>query len=166
MSQPEIAHTPSTSTSTSNFQLVFNAALERYENKTKNKLLTHPLAAQLQSCDSPTAIASMLQGLVQQFDQNRSTDQRLTSWLNPTVNVLYAFSATVGEGIGLVFSPANVIFAGIGVLLLVSIGFDLLVDAIVTTVSLRRQRMSKRAKMCSLTCSNGSKISSDASSRT
>jgi hypothetical protein len=147
----QVAPTPSASISTSNFQLVFNAALERYENKTKNKLLTHPLAAQLQSCDSPTAITSILQGLVQQFDQHRSTDQRLTSWLNPTVSVLYAFSATLGEGIGLVnpdgyfsrvsalivlyqvFSPANVIFAGIGVLLSVSIGFDLLVDAIVTS---------------------------------
>ncbi|KAI0300181.1 hypothetical protein BC826DRAFT_1102274 [Russula brevipes] len=98
--------------------MVFNAALERYENKTKNKLLTHPLAAPLQSCDSPSAITSILQGLVQQFDRNRSTDQRLTSWLDPTVSVLYAFSATLGEGIGMVFPPAKVIFAGIGVLLL------------------------------------------------
>ncbi|KAH9028257.1 hypothetical protein EDB84DRAFT_1498792, partial [Lactarius hengduanensis] len=39
-------------------------------------------------------------------------------WLNPTVNVLYAFSAALGEGVGLVFSPAKVIFAGAGVLLL------------------------------------------------
>ncbi|KAI0301677.1 hypothetical protein B0F90DRAFT_1840328, partial [Multifurca ochricompacta] len=31
---------------------------------------------------------------------------------------LYALSATLGEGVGLVFSPAKVIFAGIGVLLL------------------------------------------------
>jgi hypothetical protein len=98
----QVAPTPSTSTPTSNFQLVFNAALERYENKTKNKLLTHPLANQLQSCDSPFAITSVLQGLVQKFDQHRSSDQRLTSWLNPTVTVLYAFSATLGEGIGLV----------------------------------------------------------------
>ncbi|KAI0300204.1 hypothetical protein BC826DRAFT_1183634 [Russula brevipes] len=128
----QVAPTPSTSTSISNFQLVFNAALERYENKTKNKLLTHPLAVQLQSCDSPTAITSILQGLVQQFDQNRSTDQRLTSWLNPTVNVLYAFSATLGEGVGLVSSAAKVIFAGIGVLLLtardVETSQDVLVD--------------------------------------
>ncbi|KAI0297633.1 hypothetical protein BC826DRAFT_1103332 [Russula brevipes] len=128
----QVAPTPSTSTSTSNFQLVFNAALERYENKTKNKLLTHPLATQLQSCDSPTAITSVLQGLVQQFNQNRSTDQRLTSWLDPTVNVLYAFSGTLGEGIGLVSSPAKVIFAGIGVLLLtakdVEASQDVLVD--------------------------------------
>jgi hypothetical protein len=86
----------------SGFQSVLNAALEAYEKKTKCKLLTHPLAAQVQSCNSPTAILSVLQDLVQQFDQRRRSDYRLTNWLNPTVNVLYAFSATLGQGIGLV----------------------------------------------------------------
>jgi len=48
------------------------------------------------------------------------------------VSVLYAFSATLGEGIGMVSSPAKVIFAGIGVLLLtakdVEASQDVLVD--------------------------------------
>lgn len=92
---------PSTS-SLSNFQPIFNAAVERYDTKTKNKLLTHPLAAQLQSCDSPAAVLSLLQGLVHQFDQGRSSNESFSSWLNPTVNVLFALSATLGEGIGLV----------------------------------------------------------------
>ena len=92
---------PGASTS-SNFQLVLDAALEAYEKKTKCNLLTHPLAAQLQSCDSPTAILSVLQGLIQQFDRRRANDERLSSWLNPTVNVLYAFSSTIGQGVGLV----------------------------------------------------------------
>ena len=92
----------SSSSSCSNFQSVFNAALEAYEKKTKCKLISHPLAAQLQSCDSPTAILSVLQGVVQQFDHRRSSDQRLTNWLNPTVNVLYAFSNFIGQGVGLV----------------------------------------------------------------
>src|SRR5712671_1520708 len=97
--------TPSTSTSTptsSNFQSVLNAALEKYENKTKNRLLTHPLATQLQSCNSPAEILSVLEGLVQRFDQRRTRDDRLRNWLNPTVNVLYALSATLGGGVGLV----------------------------------------------------------------
>jgi len=97
--------TPSTSTSTptsSNFQSVLNAALEKYENKTKNKLLTHPLATQLQSCNSPAEILSLLEGLVRQFDQHRTSDDRLRHWLNPTVNVLYALSATLGGSVGLV----------------------------------------------------------------
>jgi len=92
---------PTTSSST-NFQSFFNAALEAYENKTKNKLLTHPLAAKLQPCVSPAAVLSVLQELVQQFDENRSSNDRFKKWLNPTVNVLYAFSATTSEGVGLV----------------------------------------------------------------
>ena len=93
---------PNASSSSSNFQSVFNAALDAYEKKTNTKLLTHPLAAQLQSCDSPTAILSVLQDLIQQFDRRRRSDERLTNWLNPTVNVLYAFSSTIGQGVGLV----------------------------------------------------------------
>ena len=90
------------SSSSSNFLPIFTAALETYEKNTKNKLLTHPLAAQLQSCDSPAAILSVLQDLVQQLDESRSSYQRFTDWLSPTVNVLLAFSATLGEGVGLV----------------------------------------------------------------
>jgi len=97
----QVFSSPSTSTS-SNFQSIFNAALEGYEKKTKKKLLTHPLAIQLQSCTSPEEVLSVLQDLLQQFDQGRSSNDRLRSWLNPTVNVLYAFSATLSEGVGLV----------------------------------------------------------------
>ena len=90
------------SSSSSNFQSVLNAALDAYEKKTKSKLLNHPLAIQLQSCDSPTAILSILQDLVQQFDRRRSSDQRLTNWLTPTVNVLYTFSSILAQGAGIV----------------------------------------------------------------
>ncbi|KAH9170740.1 hypothetical protein EDB89DRAFT_1887768, partial [Lactarius sanguifluus] len=94
--------------------------------------MSHPLAAQLKTCDSPDAILAVLRAQVEEFDQSRRDDERLTKWLNPTVNVLYAFSATLGEGVGLVFSPAKVIFAGIGVLLLaskdVAASHDILVD--------------------------------------
>ena len=95
-------HALPSASSSSNFQSVFDAALEEYEKKTKTKLLDHPLAAQLQSCDSPTDILSVLQDLIQKFDRRRSSDERLSSWLGPTVNVLYAFSSTIGQGIGIV----------------------------------------------------------------
>ncbi|KAI0291203.1 hypothetical protein B0F90DRAFT_1920727 [Multifurca ochricompacta] len=42
-------------------------------------------------------------------------------WLNPIVHILFTFSATLGQGVGLSFSPGKVIFAGIGVLL--AVGF-------------------------------------------
>jgi hypothetical protein len=99
-SMPNVS--PTASSSTSNFQSIFNASLQAYDNKTKNKLLDHPLATQLQSCHSPIAVLSVLQDLIQQFDQRRTSDDRLKTWLNPTVNVLYSFSATLSEGVGLV----------------------------------------------------------------
>ena len=50
---PQMSHTHPTSTS-SNFQLIFDNALEAYEKRTKKVLRTHPLAAQLQDCGLPT----------------------------------------------------------------------------------------------------------------
>ncbi|KAH9060232.1 hypothetical protein EDB87DRAFT_621054 [Lactarius vividus] len=108
----------STTTAASRFQDIFNAALKSYQKQTKKDLSAHPLASQLQSCDSTSAILAVLQNQVQEFDQAHADDERLTKWLIPTVNVLYAFSAAVSEGVSLVFSPAKVIFAGIGVFLL------------------------------------------------
>jgi hypothetical protein len=93
---------PTASSSSSSFQSVLDAALQAYQKKTKCNLLTHPLAAQLQSCDSPTAILSVLQDIILQFDRRRSSDERLSNWLSPTINVLYAFSSTIGQGVGLV----------------------------------------------------------------
>ncbi|KAH9052804.1 hypothetical protein EDB87DRAFT_1581202 [Lactarius vividus] len=117
-----------------NFQSIFHASLKAYEKQTKKDLLSHPLAARLQSCNSSAAILAVLHDQVQDFEQSRSVNERLTKWLDPTVNVLYAFSATLGEGVGLVFSPAKVIFAGAGVLLLaakdVREGQEALVDVL------------------------------------
>jgi hypothetical protein len=88
--------------SESRFQAIFQAALKSYQKQTKKDLLTHPLASQLQSCDSTTAILAILQDQVREFDKSRSGDERLTKWLGPTVNVLYAFSATISGGVSLV----------------------------------------------------------------
>lgn len=41
---------------------------------------------------------SLFQRLVRQFDQSRSSDESLSSWLNPTSNILFAFFATLGDG--------------------------------------------------------------------
>ena len=99
MSQPSSS---SICAPSSNFQTIFNAALKAYEKKTKKDLLAHPLAAQLQACKSPGDILAVLQDKVNEFDQSRSADERLSQWLNPTINVLYSFSATLGTGVGLV----------------------------------------------------------------
>jgi hypothetical protein len=89
-------------TSSSNFQLVINNALKEYEKRTKQDLLAHPLASQLQACDSPTAILNVLLQQVQGLDEARRNDDRWTKWLDPTVNILYTLCDTFGDGVGLV----------------------------------------------------------------
>ena len=89
-------------TTASNFQLIFNNALKAYEKRTKNDLLAHPLAAELQDCNSPTKTLTVLHQQVQGLDQSLSGDDRWTRWLDPTVNVLYMLSETLGEGVSLV----------------------------------------------------------------
>jgi hypothetical protein len=93
---------PSASTSNSNFASIFNAALESYKRKTENDLTSHPLLSSLQSCDSPEAILTVFRDQIPAFNQPQNGDDRLTRWVPPTVNVLYAFSANIGQGIGLV----------------------------------------------------------------
>ena len=91
----------STSTSHSNFVSIFNAALESYKSKTKKDLASHPLLPSLESCDSPEAILTVLRDQIPAFSQSHG-DNGLTKWVAPTVNVMYAFSATIGEGVSLV----------------------------------------------------------------
>ncbi|KAN0118141.1 hypothetical protein V8E52_005402 [Russula decolorans] len=112
---------PSTSTSHSNFAPIFNTALETYKRKTKKDLANHPLLPRLQSCESPEAILTVLQEQIPASSQSQNSDDGLTKWVTPTVNVLYSFSGTLGGVVGLAFPPANIIFTGIGVLLLVRV---------------------------------------------
>ena len=115
-----MSQTPaSASSSGSNFRAIFIAALKAYEKKTKTDLHTHPLAIQLQSCQSSSDILAVLHDKVNEFDQSRGQHERLSRWLNPTINVLYAFSATLGQGVGLVsldscsYYPLLIAFADI-----------------------------------------------------
>jgi hypothetical protein len=82
------------------FETIFKAALKEYKEQTKTDIASHSLATQLQSCVSSSAIIAVLRTQVQKFDKR--TDERWTKWLDPTVNVLFAFSATFGSGVGVV----------------------------------------------------------------
>ena len=86
----------SSSNQVSNFQLIINNALDEYKKRTKRDLRAHPLVTELQSCNTPSAILSVLQQQVQ-LDESRRSDDRWTRWLGPTVNVLFTLSATLGE---------------------------------------------------------------------
>ena len=99
MSISPVNHSPSSS---SNFQAIFSAAVKAYERRTKKDLLLHPLASQLQACNSLASILAVLQGQIDDLDQAQESNGRLTKWLDPTVNVLLAFSATIRAGVSLV----------------------------------------------------------------
>jgi hypothetical protein len=121
-----------------NFIAIFSVAQDEYKKLTGQDLRRHPLALKFDTCRSPEDVSRLLQTQAQALSKFHEGNQALMRWLNPTVNILFIFSATLGEGIGLVcppftpyggsliscfqpFSPAKTIFTGIGVLLGVSV---------------------------------------------
>ncbi|KAI0248526.1 hypothetical protein BJV78DRAFT_789652 [Lactifluus subvellereus] len=119
--------------SSSSFHTIFCDALKKYRDKTKNDLVLHPLIADLQNCNLPSEIPAVLDKKynVQEYIQSQSGDNTSEQWLNATFTVVASFSAALGEGLGLVFPPAKVIFAGIGVLLIAAKDVNASKDALV-----------------------------------
>ena len=126
--------------SNSNYQQIFSVALDSYEKRTGKDLRSNPLLPRLETCNSPDAVIALLREQIPGFDQSRSDNdpERLSNWLNPTVNVIVAFSGAIGDFVSPVglslnlsriwtlmrilqaFPPAGLIFTGIAVLLSVS----------------------------------------------
>ena len=90
------------STSTDEFTPIFNVASTEYARVTGKRLDTHPFAAQLDACDGPKAVSDLLRTQAQAFNKFRKGDEKLMAVLDPTVHILFTFSATLGDGIGLV----------------------------------------------------------------
>jgi hypothetical protein len=86
----------------SNFTHIFNAAVEEYKKHSKQDIRTHPFATTFNACTTPDTILDVFRGQAQAFDRFREGEDKLIRWLNPTVQVLFTFSALLGEGIGLV----------------------------------------------------------------
>ncbi len=101
-SSPIMSAVPSASTSHSDFASIFNTAFETYKRKTRKDLAKLPLYSRLRSCDSPEAILTVLREQFPAPSQSQDSDDQLTKWVAPTVNVLYSFSATLGGVAGLV----------------------------------------------------------------
>jgi hypothetical protein len=101
MSQPPAsASKPQTSATTpsSDVERIFDTALKSYKKKTKKDLKNDDIFKQLETCDSPAAILAVFQAA--QFETG--SGGRLKGWLVSTLNVLCAFSDTLGEGVSLV----------------------------------------------------------------
>ena len=90
--------------SAANSAKIFSAALDAYKAQTKKDIAAHPLAAQLKSCKDASDVLDILRAQARAVDASQSADEKWTRWLDPTVNVLHAFSAFLGDAVGLVRS--------------------------------------------------------------
>jgi hypothetical protein len=81
----------------SNFQFILDNALKAYKERTKGDPLTYTLANQLEACDSASSVLTVLHEQVQELNGSQGNN---TKWLDSTVNVLHAFSDSLGEGVG------------------------------------------------------------------
>ncbi|KAH9023919.1 hypothetical protein EDB85DRAFT_297475 [Lactarius pseudohatsudake] len=80
---------------------ILDVALNEYRKNTGNDLLSHPLAIELQRCDSVEGILAILQRQANTFEQQcRDANRGLMKWIRSSI-----------------FPPAKPIFTGIGILL-------------------------------------------------
>jgi hypothetical protein len=85
-----------TAVSSSNFHLIFDAALADYLGQTGVDLSKDSFSEKLQTCQSVDAVFELLQDKAKQFKDYRNGDRKLISYLNPIVQVLYGFSSVLG----------------------------------------------------------------------
>ena len=99
------------SSSSSSFQSLFNAALQQYADQTGTKLDDHPIAKQLDDCDSLDSISSVLQEHARRFAKSQGDDGKIMKCLKRTIHVLYTLSTStvLGEGTALVCSTSLIL---------------------------------------------------------
>ena len=84
---------PSNTTFTSStFDTLFNAALEKYTKQTGKDLCNHPLASEIDNCKNIDSILNIFKKQAQAFDEFKNGDVNLLRWLTPVVDVLHALS--------------------------------------------------------------------------
>ncbi|KAH9958628.1 hypothetical protein BJV74DRAFT_404579 [Russula compacta] len=122
----------STTTSSSIFQSIFDAALADYARQTGIDLATYPFVQSLQSCRDPGAILDLLQERENQFRAYRDGNRKLINSLKPLVQVLNTLSGLLASAASMVpFQPTNAILAGVDVLLAAAVGVSASYDALV-----------------------------------
>ena len=107
---PIVTHTPSprgmSDPSSSMIQSLFDAALDNYEQQTGMKLIDHPLARQLEDCNSVESITAVLQNQARAFTGFRRDDGKLMKPLKHVVHVLHALSTSLVRWTGLHFQAS------------------------------------------------------------
>ena len=90
--------------SSSSFQALFAAALQDYENRTGISPVNHPLAKQLEACDSLDSTIEILREQAKGIREFRGDNGKLMKSIKCSVDVLYilSISTVLGEGAGVV----------------------------------------------------------------
>jgi hypothetical protein len=106
-----MSSTPSTTPSSSNFEAILNAALDKYTKYTGQDLRNHPLVSEIDRCNSAESILAIFQEQAKAFQEFRNHDPKLLKYLRPTVNGLYALSTTLALSTTIdLVSPTNFLY--------------------------------------------------------
>jgi hypothetical protein len=97
-----MSHSPPEAAPRSKYEEIFEEALEAYKKKTGKDLKSDPMLRTLEVCKSPNETLSELRRKIPRINQSENSDNRLTNWVNPVVNVLYIYAQTFGGVVGLV----------------------------------------------------------------
>ena len=84
----------STPSAPSNFQAILDAALAEYFKKTGKDLRNHPLASEIDACDSAESMLGIFRKQASAFDDFRNGDPKLIKCLRPFVSNLYAITSS------------------------------------------------------------------------
>ena len=133
-----MSSTAQATSSSSNVNLIIDAALADYTKITGIDLSESPFAAMLEHSNSPEAILLLLQERQNALKTYRDSNRRLIGYIGPAVEILHAFSGIFGEAVSherlsvtylpvnlltwprqIPFSPAKAVFTSIDVLLTV-----------------------------------------------
>jgi hypothetical protein len=80
------------------FLEIWEEATRKYEDDTKLKFTTHPLAR----CNNPDAVLDALDRDLQAFQDYRNKRDKLRKWLKPMLHLIGSLSETAGEAAGVV----------------------------------------------------------------
>jgi hypothetical protein len=97
-----MSHSPPEAAPCTKYKEIFDEALEAYKKKTGKDLTSDPMLSTLKACKSPNETLFELQREIPCINQSENSDNRLTNWVNPVVNVLYIYAQTIGGAVGLV----------------------------------------------------------------
>jgi len=108
--QAVMSSVPSPSTSCSNlasvFPQLFRSALQTYKKTAGKDITSHPLHIELESCDSPGAVLTVLRRQIFSFGQSQVGDdsEPFAKCLIPTLNSQYPVRISRHQGVGLVIT--------------------------------------------------------------